>query len=84
MLFILGVVSAEAILAPQAPIPPTICHGLRGLFHINTNGRKSKPAFNIALLPEENLGQLDDAKRQRRLSAPHTAGGEVLFLKFYF
>ncbi len=37
---------------------------LPGPLHINTNGRNGKPAFNTALFPEENLGQLGDAKRR--------------------
>jgi hypothetical protein len=37
---------------------------LPGRLNINTNGRNRKPAFNTALFPEENLGQLGDAKRR--------------------
>jgi hypothetical protein len=37
---------------------------LPGRLHINTNGRNGKPAFNTALFPEENLGQLGNAKRR--------------------
>ena len=37
---------------------------LPGPLHINTNGRNGKPAFNTALFPEENLGQLGNAKRR--------------------
>jgi hypothetical protein len=35
---------------------------LPGSLQINTNGRNGKPAFNTALFPEENLGQLGNAK----------------------
>ena len=37
---------------------------LPGSFKINTNGRNGHPAFNTALFPEENLGQLGNAKRR--------------------
>ncbi|MGF7179232.1 carboxypeptidase regulatory-like domain-containing protein [Tunturiibacter psychrotolerans] len=37
---------------------------LPGNLKINTNGRNGRPAFNTALFPEENLGQLGDAKRR--------------------
>ena len=37
---------------------------LSGSLKINTNGRSGRPAFNTALFPEENLGQLGDAKRR--------------------
>ena len=37
---------------------------LPGPLKINTNGRNGKPAFNTALFPEENLGQLGNAKRR--------------------
>ena len=37
---------------------------LPGPLQINTNGRNGKPAFNTALFPEENLGQLGNAKRR--------------------
>ena len=37
---------------------------LRGALVINTNGRNGRPAFNTALFPEENLGQLGSAKRR--------------------
>ena len=37
---------------------------LPGNFRINTNGRNGKPAFNTALFPEEQLGELGDAKRR--------------------
>jgi hypothetical protein len=37
---------------------------LPGPLKINTNGRNGRPAFNTALFPEENLGQLGDAKRR--------------------
>jgi hypothetical protein len=35
-----------------------------GPLKINTNGRKGKPAFNTALFPGENLGQLGNARRR--------------------
>ena len=35
-----------------------------GPLQINTNGRNGRPAFNTALFPEENLGQLGNAKRR--------------------
>jgi hypothetical protein len=37
---------------------------LPGQLKINTNGRNGRPAFNTALFPEENLGQLGNAKRR--------------------
>jgi hypothetical protein len=37
---------------------------LPGPLHINTNGRNGKPVFNTALFPEENLGQLGNARRR--------------------
>ena len=37
---------------------------LQGQLKINTNGRNSKPAFNTALFPEENPGELGNAKRR--------------------
>jgi hypothetical protein len=37
---------------------------LSGALHVNTNGRNGKPAFNTALFPEENLGQLGNARRR--------------------
>jgi hypothetical protein len=37
---------------------------LPGALAINTNGRNGRPAFNTALFPEENLGQLGSAKRR--------------------
>ncbi|MGD0443975.1 MAG: carboxypeptidase regulatory-like domain-containing protein [Edaphobacter sp.] len=37
---------------------------LPGSLKINTNGRNGLPAFNTALFPEENLGQLGNAKRR--------------------
>ncbi|WP_158944775.1 carboxypeptidase-like regulatory domain-containing protein [Granulicella sp. S190] len=37
---------------------------LPGPLHINTNGRNGRPAFNTALFPEEQLGQLGNAKRR--------------------
>jgi hypothetical protein len=37
---------------------------LPGALNINTNGRNGRPAFNTALFPEENLGQLGNAKRR--------------------
>ncbi len=37
---------------------------LPGPLKINTNGRNGRPAFNTALFPEENLGQLGNAKRR--------------------
>jgi hypothetical protein len=37
---------------------------LPGVLKINTNGRNGRPAFNTALFPEENLGQLGNAKRR--------------------
>ena len=37
---------------------------LRGPLKINTNGRGGRPAFNTSLFPEENLGQLGNAKRR--------------------
>jgi hypothetical protein len=37
---------------------------LPGALKINTNGRNGRPAFNTALFPEENLGQLGNAKRR--------------------
>ncbi len=37
---------------------------LPGPLNINTNGRNGKPAFNTTLFPEENLGQLGNAKRR--------------------
>ena len=35
-----------------------------GPLQINTNGRDGKPAFNTVLFPEENLGQLGNARRR--------------------
>jgi hypothetical protein len=35
-----------------------------GPLKINTNGRNGRPAFNTSLFPEENLGQLGNAKRR--------------------
>ncbi len=37
---------------------------LSGPLKINTNGRNGRPAFNTALFPEENMGQLGNAKRR--------------------
>ena len=37
---------------------------LPGTLQINTNGRNGKPAFNTAIFPEENLGQLGNARRR--------------------
>jgi hypothetical protein len=37
---------------------------LSGSLRINTNGRNGKPAFNTVRFPEENLGQLGNAKRR--------------------
>jgi hypothetical protein len=37
---------------------------LPGHLKINTNGRNGRQAFNTALFPEENLGQLGNAKRR--------------------
>ena len=37
---------------------------LPGHLNINTNGRNGRAAFNTALFPEENLGQLGNAKRR--------------------
>ncbi len=37
---------------------------LAGPLHVNTNGRNGKPAFNTTLFPEENLGQLGNARRR--------------------
>ena len=37
---------------------------LPGRLHIDTNGRNGRPAFNTALFPEENRGQLGNAKRR--------------------
>jgi hypothetical protein len=37
---------------------------LPGSLKINTNGRNGKPAFNTSLFPEENLGQLGNARRR--------------------
>jgi hypothetical protein len=37
---------------------------LPGPLNINRNGRNGKPAFNTSLFPEENLGQLGNAKRR--------------------
>jgi Carboxypeptidase regulatory-like domain len=37
---------------------------LPGPLHINTNGRNGKPAFNTALFPKEDLGQLGNARRR--------------------
>ncbi len=37
---------------------------LPGHLKINTNGRNGRPAFNTSLFPEENLGQLGNAKRR--------------------
>jgi len=37
---------------------------LPGALKINTDGRNGRPAFNTALFPEENLGQLGNAKRR--------------------
>jgi hypothetical protein len=37
---------------------------LPGPLKINTNGRNGRNAFNTALFPEENLGQLGNAKRR--------------------
>ena len=35
-----------------------------GPLQVNTNGRNRRPAFNTALFPEENMGQLGNAKRR--------------------
>jgi hypothetical protein len=35
-----------------------------GPLKINTNGRNGRPAFNTSLFPEENMGQLGNAKRR--------------------
>jgi hypothetical protein len=37
---------------------------LPGPLKINRNGRNGRPAFNTSLFPEENLGQLGNAKRR--------------------
>jgi hypothetical protein len=37
---------------------------LPGSLKINTNGRNGRPAFSTALFPEENIGQLGNAKRR--------------------
>jgi hypothetical protein len=37
---------------------------LPGPLKINTDGRNGRPAFNTSLFPEENLGQLGNAKRR--------------------
>jgi hypothetical protein len=37
---------------------------LPGPLKINTDGRNGKPAFDTALFPEENIGQLGNAKRR--------------------
>jgi hypothetical protein len=37
---------------------------LDGSLNVNTDGRNGRPAFNTALFPEENLGQLGNAKRR--------------------
>jgi hypothetical protein len=37
---------------------------LPGPLKINTNGRNRRPAFNTSLFPEEDLGQLGNAKRR--------------------
>ena len=37
---------------------------LPGPLKINTNGRNGRPAFDTALFPEENIGQLGNAKRR--------------------
>jgi hypothetical protein len=37
---------------------------LRGPLHINTNARNGRPAFNTAIFPEENLGELGSARRR--------------------
>jgi hypothetical protein len=37
---------------------------LPGSLQVNTNGRNGRPAFNTALFPEENLGQLGNSKRR--------------------
>ena len=37
---------------------------LPGPLRINTNGRNGRPAFNTVLFPEEEIGQLGDAKRR--------------------
>jgi hypothetical protein len=37
---------------------------LSGSLKINTNGRNGRPAFSTALFPEENIGQLGNAKRR--------------------
>jgi hypothetical protein len=37
---------------------------LPGHLKINTNGRNGRPAFNRALFPEENMGELGNAKRR--------------------
>jgi hypothetical protein len=37
---------------------------LPGSLKINTNGRNGRPAFNTALFPEENPGQLGNARRR--------------------
>jgi hypothetical protein len=37
---------------------------LPGPLNIHTNGRNGKPAFNTSLFPEENLGQLGNARRR--------------------
>jgi hypothetical protein len=37
---------------------------LPGRLKVNTNGRNGRPAFNIALFPEENLGLLGNARRR--------------------
>jgi hypothetical protein len=37
---------------------------LPGPLKINANGRNGRPAFNTSLFPEENIGQLGNAKRR--------------------
>jgi hypothetical protein len=37
---------------------------VHGPLKINTNGRNGRTAFNTALFPEENIGQLGNAKRR--------------------
>jgi hypothetical protein len=37
---------------------------LPGRLKVNTNGRNGRPAFNIAVFPEENLGLLGNARRR--------------------
>jgi hypothetical protein len=48
---------------------------LPGHLQINTNGRNGQPAFNTALFPEENLGQLGNAKRRIFGSGANNFGG---------